>query len=227
MSWHRDSYRHSLAARGIKRYSFNPALIAALPLIQQEQMRFRQREGYKYAKDLENTRHQHEMEESGYETPVQRVLNYFSPSTDINILGNLDREELDRQNNNYGDRYSLAAKDDSYRYIGNKNQSAKDFVHDNINGHHDDDRLGHFWSATKHTLFRPADDLDSDWVSFNNAAGRKVVPSGDLIQRGEERGAALLGRVITLANVEPMIDHDQGRSFRDSMIDLEFGRRLD
>jgi hypothetical protein len=120
----------------------------------------------------------------------------------------------------------LAARRISF-YRNTAINGTKIYIKKNIDGHHDDHRLLHFWNATKHTLFRPADDLDGDWVSFNDAAGKHVTPSKDVIQRNEERGAALIGRVVTLANVEPLIDHDKDRNFRDSMIDLEFGRRTD
>lgn len=117
--------------------------------------------------------------------------------------------------------------DEMYNQANNRESMAiREYLHDNLGSNGDTDKITAFWNGASHTLFRPMDDLDCDWKSYNHTIGRDVVVHNTM-DKWTNRGAALVGRVVTLANIEPLLDHENGRSFRDSMVDLEFGRRLD
>ena len=89
-----------------------------------------------------------------------------------------------------------------------------------------DDRIAHFSAGVKETLFHPVDDLDAEWLEYSKVAGKPELLSDDRMERATQRGAALFGRVVTQANVEPIVDHKKDRTFREVMMDIEFGRRL-
>jgi len=81
----------------------------------------------------------------------------------------------------------------------------------------------------------PMKDLDGEWKEYTSLTDNKVYgPYGHAeplakkhsMERWMQRGAALFGRVASQANVEPIIDAKQDRSFREIMLDIEFGRRM-
>jgi len=82
--WHSESYRHSLASKGIKttkRHSFVAAAIGANMIagsIEQHEKRVTQRRGYLQAHSLESQRHRDVMEEQGYDmrNPLQKSIAY-------------------------------------------------------------------------------------------------------------------------------------------------------
>jgi hypothetical protein len=73
-------------------------------------------------------------------------------------------------------------------------------------------------------------DYDNEYARYLKAAGETPVRrEGDFgaeghIERAAERGAAVVGRVVSQANVEPMLDHGEGGSARDIALDVFFGR---
>jgi hypothetical protein len=89
-----------------------------------------------------------------------------------------------------------------------------------------------FWSEVKRDLRHPMRDLDDDWKRYTALADNKVYgPYGkseplsrDMLIRVEQRGAANTARVLSQANVEPLIDHGRGSTARDLAVDLVFGR---
>jgi lipocalin len=246
--WYRDNYRHSLAARHIitgrvdlKRYSgtWDQKSVEPTPWFQRGcknvKAKYSLRSDGKV--DVVNTCDGKEIK--GVARSVSKDNRHLKvsfgfpyPEGDYNIE-ELDKDysrakvtgggytwELERRR-----RRAMAERD--YRYIGQKDEDPKEFIHNNVDGHYDDHRLEHFWQGATHCLFRPADDLDNDWLSFNRAAGNgQIELSDNPVERYQERGAALVGRVVTIANVEPLLDHGADMSFRDTMMDLAFGRNL-
>jgi len=81
-----------------------------------------------------------------------------------------------------------------------------------------------FKASVVQELQHPWKDLDGDWKRYNLVAGRKERLSSDGVQRAEQRGAALTARVITQANVEPLIDHGKHSTARSLAGDVMFGR---
>lgn len=84
-----------------------------------------------------------------------------------------------------------------------------------------------FWKGVKSLAWHPLEEMDKDWLSYQKAAKVEPKLSPDRVERSMERGAALLGRVVTMSNVEPLIDHEEGKNMREALIDIEFGRRSD
>jgi hypothetical protein len=92
------------------------------------------------------------------------------------------------------------------------------------------------WPAFKKSVVEqtkhPMKDLDEDWTRYtaiaNNdvygPAGKSEPLSTDRVQRAEQRAAADVAKIITQANVEPLIDHGKNSTARDLTVDLVFGR---
>ena len=196
--WHRDNYRHSLAARGFTgRYSYAQKSLADYNIPKYKpNIAVKKIRDYDLVVDIEDH----------FGLPLEEIPDY-------EVRDYLDSKESKKER----EEHRFAARNDLNGYLQENLQSKNT----------DNDGLTAFWRGTSHTLFRPMDDLDADWISYNHAAGRDVQSSDDPVERAMERGAAEVGRVVTLANVEPLIDNERDRSFRDSMIDVEFGRRTD
>jgi hypothetical protein len=117
-----------------------------------------------------------------------------------------------------------------------KKESAQEYVKRNLkgDGRSPEKKMRDFKDGVKFTLLHPAKDLDNEWKEYTSVADNKYYgPAGrseplraDWYGRTVQRGAALFGRVATQANVEPLIDKNQKRTFREVMLDIEFGRRL-
>jgi hypothetical protein len=192
--WHRDNYRHSLAARG---YAVRQSKLAEYRIPQYKpDIAVKKIRDYGLVVDIEDH----------FGLPLEEIPDY-------EVREYLDDKESKKER----EEYRFAVRDDLNGYLQENLQSKNT----------DYDGLTAFWRGTSHTLFRPMDDLDADWISYNHAAGRDVQSSDNPAERAMERGAAEVGRVLTLANVEPLLDSEKDRNFRDSMIDLEFGRRTD
>jgi len=81
-----------------------------------------------------------------------------------------------------------------------------------------------FGEGVRKVLFSPVSQLDRSWSSMERSAGQDGVMASDPAERLTERGAALVGNVVTFANVEPLVDQEKGQGFRESTMDLLFGR---
>lgn len=88
-----------------------------------------------------------------------------------------------------------------------------------------DDRIHNFAKGVRSTILHPMTDLDEEWEEYSKVAGKPELLSDDWLERWSQRGAALFGRVATQANVEPIVDVKKDRTFREVMMDVEFGRR--
>jgi lipocalin len=105
-------------------------------------------------------------------------------------------------------------------------ESAKEYIARNVKSSVVGDKTELFKNGVKKTLLHPAQDLDEEWEEYTEI--KTGVPerlSDDPMGRAVQRGAALFGRVLTQANVEPMIDTRMDRSFRDMSMDVMFGRK--
>ena len=226
MGWFRESYRHSLAARfvirgrGSREFLNNPNyvnLFGAKKMIMKSKSKpIQHKEDPEVDKLLKIAKEVHKEESSKY-VPISELMKdeevkpVISKGTVVEQSVVYTDEDLDKMYNQANNRESMAIRE---------------YLHDNLGSNGDTDKITAFWNGASHTLFRPMDDLDCDWKSYNHTIGRDVVVHNTM-DKWTNRGAALVGRVVTLANIEPLLDHENGRSFRDSMVDLEFGRRLD
>ena len=109
-------------------------------------------------------------------------------------------------------------------------ESPQEYVLENVKS-----RPGGMKKFTKEVKFgavHPMKDLDDDWERYTALADNDVYgPRGkpeplasDKIHRSVQRGAALMAKVLSQANVEPLLDHGENSNARDLMLDLQFGR---
>jgi hypothetical protein len=80
-----------------------------------------------------------------------------------------------------------------------------------------------FLDGVKQETQHPVKSLDREYERYRDAAGKPRTRERG-VQRAEERGAALIGRVVTQANMEPLLDHGGKQNVRDVLLDIEFGR---
>jgi len=121
-------------------------------------------------------------------------------------------------------KYFARKKED---WIGSKSETPGQYIRRNMESTQKGDGLKKFEKGVVKTLFSPKKDLDEEWQEYTQVAnGKKEELSNDVMGRTIQRGAALFGRVATFSNVEPLIDREQGRTFREAAMDIEFGRRL-
>jgi hypothetical protein len=114
----------------------------------------------------------------------------------------------------------------------NNKEDLKMYVKRNVDGH-EKHGLEKFEKGVGNMARHPIKDLDGEWKEYTSVAsndyygpqGQSEKLSRDKYERTVQRGSALVGRIVTQANVEPIIDKNQDRSFRDIMLDIEFGRR--
>jgi len=97
----------------------------------------------------------------------------------------------------------------------------KSYLGENLrsNGQHET-----FGEGVRKLLSSPVSELDKSWSSMERSAGQDGIPASDPAERLTERGAALVGNVVTFANVEPLVDQEKDQNFRESVVDLLFGR---
>jgi hypothetical protein len=203
--WRYEAFRHSLAAKGVKTWQKeNKALVKPFPgdnpRLTKEFARFRQEDPGKYDKfRIKKTKTGKELVFGhNKKTGVWEVQSVLVP------------------------RKSMASKD--YLFIGATDENPRQFIKENLESH-EDHSIGHYAKGVEYVLKHPFKDLDGDWVSYNEAAGNHVELSKHPVERAEERGAALFGRVLSQANMEPLIERGQGRTFREITGDILFGRR--
>jgi hypothetical protein len=126
-------------------------------------------------------------------------------------------------------RHSLAAKGIVSKrgmFVSNKNETLNEYINRNLKKNRDDN-IKDFWTGVKDVLLHPVTEGQKDFQSYEEAAGHGRIPlAKDNVGRAEEAGAGIVGRVVSQANMEPMLDHGKDRTFREDIIDLEFGRRL-
>jgi len=115
-----------------------------------------------------------------------------------------------------------------------KDEPVQDYLKRNLSSIENGDRLKKFSTGVRQMIAHPWKDLDGEWQEYTALVDNKPYgPRGhseklskDKVLRAQQRGAALFGRVASQANVEPLIDGDQNRTFREIMMDIEFGRRM-
>jgi len=89
-----------------------------------------------------------------------------------------------------------------------------------------------FRDELKKDFQHPMNDLDDDWERYTSLAdndvygpvGKSEKLSKDRVERAEQRGAANMARILSQANVEPLLDHGRESTARDLAVDLVFGR---
>jgi hypothetical protein len=139
-------------------------------------------------------------------------------------------------------REILGGVHDSSAYLASKRgwedtdhrEGAVEYAERNLRSSNHGDRLGQFSSGVGRMIRHPWRDLDGEWQEYTAVAdndyygprGESEPLSKDMMGRSVQRGAALFGRVVSQANVEPLIDQERGRTFRETMMDIEFGRRM-
>jgi hypothetical protein len=227
--WKYDSAKHAMAARGIKT---------------QNLFSLRTSNGVR-AQIFENRKEVMLQNNQDYVNSEQIKLNQMqSEWNDAIQKNNLDRAEylageinkteqqIDMVKGYYSNKsVNSESNKDAWWKTSNK-EDLKSYVKRNTEGH-EKNGLKKFEKGVKETIFHPEKDLDGEWKEYTSVADNKYYgPQGkseklskDKIIRTEQRGAALVGRVVSQANVEPLIDKNEDRSFRDIMMDIEFGRR--
>jgi hypothetical protein len=159
-----------------------------------------------------------------------RILKHRAKFEELRNIKYVSKEELDAFiaedraiREEIKQRSSFAAKD--YSFIGTADESPGKFIKENLRAT-EDHSIEHYAKGVEYVLKHPLKDLDGDWESYNESAGNGHVElSKHPIERAEERGAALFGRVLSQANMEPLIERGQGRTFREITMDVAFGRR--
>lgn len=203
--WYFESTRHSFAAKGIKTWQkeYKP-LVKSFPgenpRLTKEFARFRQEDPDKYDKFRIK------------KTKIGKEL----------IFGHNKKTHIWELQSVLVPRISMASKD--YSFIGAADENPGEFIKENLESH-EDHSIEHYAKGIEYVLKHPFKDLDGDWLSYNEAAGNHVELSKHPVERAEERGAALFGRVLSQANMEPLIERGQGRTFREITMDIAFGRR--
>jgi len=107
-------------------------------------------------------------------------------------------------------------------------EGAKQYVERNLKSNFQgtpEDRVRDFARGVREMALTPMHDYDEEWEEFSTVAGKPELLSDDPMERWSQRGAAIFGRVITQANVEPIVDYHKDRNFREIMMDIAFGRR--
>lgn len=82
-----------------------------------------------------------------------------------------------------------------------------------------------FMHEVSEQIRHPIRDMDGDWKSMVTASGHKYRKENgiDLV---EDRAAATVGKVLSQANIEPLVDKNEAqRPAREVSIDVLFGRR--
>jgi len=167
--WRGESYRHSLAAKGVSTY-----LQRKKPL-------------YMYGE----FRRAQEMEHSHWLDPKE------------------ESEKLDWE-------------------VPKEKESVGQFVHRSVDAR-ENPGLEKWWRSVEFSAAHPWLDYDNEYARYLKAAGETPVKHDDFgvddrIEHAAERGAAVVGRVVSQANVEPLIDHGKDGSARDIALDIFFGR---
>jgi hypothetical protein len=112
--------------------------------------------------------------------------------------------------------------------VPTKEESLGAYVHRSVDAR-EKPGLEKWWSSVKFSIAHPWLDYDNEYARYVKAAGEAPRKKDDFgvdehIEKAAERGAAIVGRVVTSANVEPMLDHGEGGSARDIALDIFFGR---
>jgi hypothetical protein len=193
--WRYESARHALAARGMKSGG-SAYFVQRVPRWRVDQHSVRSEDmGYVEMKMKEDAERE------------DRFKAY------MDSLSENERVEL-RKKLETGRKGFLSSKETPVEYI-----------QENVRSTEKGDRTEHFKQGVKDVLFHPWQEADKDWRSYNRAAGTKMSLSNNPVERWNQRGAGLFGRVVTMANVEPLLDKEKGKNFRQSILDIEFGRR--
>jgi len=203
--WKNESWRHSLAAKGIKTWQkeYKPLVKpfpGENPRLTEDFARFRQQDPGKFSKFRTKKRKDGKELIFGYNKKTHKweLQSILVP------------------------RVSLAVKD--YKYVGTSEQDPESFIKENLESH-GDHSIKSFWNGVTYVLSHPLKEMDDEWVSYNESAGTDAGLSKHPVERAEERGAALFGRVLSQANMEPLIERGQNGTFRDITTDIAFGRQ--
>lgn len=121
-------------------------------------------------------------------------------------------------------RHAMAAR--GMRGYTASKENPIEYIQENIRSTEKGDRTEKFKQGVKDVMFHPWQESERDWQSYTRAkSGHAEMISQDPVNKWNQRGAGLFGRVVTMANMEPLIDREKGKNFRQSVIDIEFGRR--
>ena len=128
-----------------------------------------------------------------------------------------------------------AKKCDTALFGTTKDEDAQTFIKRNVTAETNGDGLQQFTEDVSLMARHPMQDLDGEWEEYtslaeNDAYGKYGKPeklSSDRVERAQQRGAALFGKVATQANIEPLVDKKENdRTMRDITVDFLFGRRV-
>lgn len=110
------------------------------------------------------------------------------------------------------------------RYMARKDDGPMEYIQRETRRTHADPGWEKFRDGVKGELHL-ATSLDKEWLRYQRASGNgRPNLAGDRYERAQQRGTALFGRVVTMANVEPMLDHTKGENVREASFDVLFGR---
>jgi hypothetical protein len=129
----------------------------------------------------------------------------------------------------------MAKKCDTAIFSTTKDEDAQTFIKRNVTAETNGDGLQQFREDVSEMGRHPMKDLDGEWEEYtslaeNKSYGKYGVPeklSTNRMERAQQRGAALFGKVVSQANVEPLVDKKEAnRTMRDITVDFLFGRRV-
>ena len=125
------------------------------------------------------------------------------------------------------EKSSMANKkiSDSNVLFGASHEKPQDYIDRSLK-RNSNDGLKEFTRDVKYMITNPKGEYDNEWKSYEDAAGRPKKLSKDPVNRSEERAAALMGRVLTQENMQPLIDKEKGRNVRGFALDILFGRDI-
>jgi len=209
--WRYESHRHSLAARGISSKYY-------ARMSEQEQINV----FLKHNKDFKDMNVD---EQKRYLDMMMREQK---------IRGNEGIANVYRQFKKRIETRGYFSKN-TLPFGTTKNEQALPFIERNMDTQTEGDGLQQFKEDVAEMARHPMKDLDGEWEEYTSLAenkpyGKYGVPeklSDDKVLRAQQRAAALFGRVVSQANVEPLVDKREcDRSVRDIGVDFLFGRRV-
>jgi hypothetical protein len=118
---------------------------------------------------------------------------------------------------------SMVAKQDIL--FGGKNEKPDAYIERSLKPN-SKDGLKEFTADVRRMIYDPKGEYDREWKSLEGAAGLPKKLSKDPINRAEERAAALMGRVLTQENMQPMLDKEKDKNVRGVALDILFGRDI-
>jgi len=237
IGWRQDSHRHYLAAKygsaGISVSNFRKS--KKLAAIREEQ---HDNHDNRIKKAVEKMMADPETKRK-FEESDRDMLKYWERDEKYNnYVASLpldEREALLKKIEERGSRRHYAKKCDTALFGTTKDEDAQTFIKRNVTAETNGDGLQQFTEDVSLMARHPMQDLDGEWEEYTSLAendaygkyGKSEPLSKDRVERAQQRGAALFGKVATQANIEPLVDkNEHDRTMRDITVDFLFGRRV-